>query len=113
MQDFTGGRPRKGSKPNPADQNARFTGLVVDDDDPDVAALKNSIADSLAPMGVTSITFTEPGEITDARNQIRGREDAYMHVSDGTYHGCLCGYTVQRNAPSGAPECPVCALLDA
>ncbi|MGW0881335.1 hypothetical protein [Streptomyces sp. NPDC002671] len=113
MQDFTAGRPRKIPKPNPANQNVTFTGLDVDDDDPNVAALKKSIAGNRAPMGVSSITFAEPGEITDARNRIRGREHAFMHVSDGTPHGCLCGYTVQRAAPSGAPECPVCALLDA
>ncbi|MDX3275573.1 MULTISPECIES: hypothetical protein [Streptomyces] len=113
MQDFTAGRHRRSPKPNPANQNVTFTGLDVDTYDPNVAALKKSIAGNLAPMGVNGITFAEPGEITDARNQIQGREDAYMHVSDGTFHGCLCGYTVQRDAPSGAPECPVCALLDA
>lgn len=113
MQDFTSGGTRKNPKPGPADQNVGFTGLGVDGDDPDVATLKNAIAGNLAPMGVTDVTFVEPGEITDARNQIRGREDAYMHVSDGTFHGCLCGYTMQRAAPSGAPECPVCVLLDA
>ncbi|MFD8609444.1 hypothetical protein [Streptomyces sp. NPDC059631] len=113
MQDFTADRPRRGPKPNPATQHVTPTGLDVDADAPNVAALKNSIAGNLAPMGVNGITFAEPGEITDARNQIQGREDAYMHVSDGTSHGCLCGYTVQRDAPSGAPECPVCVLLDA
>ncbi|MEH0432210.1 AAA family ATPase [Streptomyces turgidiscabies] len=113
VQDFTAGRPRRSPKPNPANQNVTFTGLDVDAYDPNVAALKKSIAGNLAPMGANGITFAEPGEITDARNQIQGREDAYMHVSDGTSHGCLCGYTVQRDAPSGAPECPVCVLLDA
>ncbi|WP_371793099.1 hypothetical protein OG285_32740 [Streptomyces sp. NBC_01471] len=115
MQDFTAGRPRKSSKPNPANQSVTFTGLNVDDDDPNVAALKKSIAGNLAPTGANSnsITFVEPADITDARNRIRGREHAYMHVSDGTFHGCLCGYTVQRAVPPGAPECPVCVLLDA
>lgn len=113
MQDFTAGGPRKSPKPNPADQNFTFTGLDVDDDDPKVAALKKAITGNLAPTGITSVSFVEPGEIIDARNQTRGREGAYMHVSDGTSHGCLCGYTVQRNAPPGAPECPVCVLLDA
>lgn len=112
MQDFTADRPRKSPKTNPADQNVRATGLGVDDVDPDMAALRSSIAGSLAPMGITSVSFVEPPETTDARNQIRGREDAYMHVSDGTHDGCLCGYTVQRPAPSGAPECPACVLLD-
>ncbi|MFB7919521.1 hypothetical protein [Streptomyces sp. NPDC056061] len=78
-----------------------------------MADLKNAVARNLAPTGVTSITFVEPGEITDARNQIRGQEDAYTHVSDGTFHGCLCGYTVQHAAPPGAPDCPACVLLDA
>ncbi|MFJ7280870.1 hypothetical protein [Kitasatospora sp. NPDC098663] len=113
MQDFTAGRARKDPKSDSADQNVGFTGMGVDDDDPYAAALKNSIAGNLAPTGVTGITFAEPGEITDARNQIRGREDAYMHVSDGTYRGCLCGYTLQRVAPPGTRECPVCVLLDA
>ncbi|MFK0179653.1 hypothetical protein ACIQVR_27205 [Streptomyces xanthochromogenes] len=112
MQDFTSGGTRKNPKPRPADQNVGFTGLGVDGDDPDAATLKNAITGHLAPMGVTHITFAEPGEITDARNQIRGREDTYLHVSDGTSQGCLCGYTTQRAAPSGAPECPVCVLLE-
>ncbi|MFE7118846.1 hypothetical protein ACFU99_25850 [Streptomyces sp. NPDC057654] len=112
MQDFTGKGSRKASKVNSAAQNAGFTGLGVDDADADVAALKSSITRNLAPMGVNSITFVEPPETTDARKQIRGREDAYVHVSDGTYDGCLCGYTTQRPAPSGAPECPACALLE-
>lgn len=60
MQDFTAGRPRKSPKTNPADQNVRFTGLGVDDGDPDTAALKSSIAGSLAPMGNTSVSFVEP-----------------------------------------------------
>ncbi|MFD9871721.1 hypothetical protein ACFXI8_26945 [Streptomyces niveus] len=113
MQDFTSGGTSKNPKPVPVDQNVGFTGLDVDGDDPDVATLKNAIAGNLAPMGVTGVAFVEPGEITDARNRIRGREDVYLHVSDGTFHGCLCGYTLKRAAPSGAPECPVCVLLDA
>ncbi|MFE4335376.1 hypothetical protein ACFRQM_40015 [Streptomyces sp. NPDC056831] len=113
MKDFTAGRPCKSLKPNPADQNVTFTGLDVDDNDSNVAALKRSIAGNLAPMGVNGISFVEPGEITDARSQVQGREDTYLHVSDGTSHGCLCGYTLQCAAPSGARECPVCVLLDA
>ncbi|MGW6604850.1 hypothetical protein [Streptomyces sp. NPDC055036] len=112
MQDFTASGPGKSPKPNRADQNVGFNGLDVDDDDPNVTVLKKAIAGNLAPLGVTSVTFAEPDEITDARKQIRGQEDAYLHTSDGTYHGCRCGYTVQRAAPSGAPECPVCVLLD-
>ncbi|MET9661151.1 hypothetical protein [Streptomyces sp. NPDC006510] len=64
MKDFTAERPRKGSKPDQADQNAGFTGLGVDDGDPDVAALKNSIAGNLAPMGITSVTFVEPEQLS-------------------------------------------------
>ncbi|MFJ2420171.1 hypothetical protein [Streptomyces brevispora] len=113
MKDFTAERPQMGSKAEPADQNAGFTRLGADGGNPDASALKNFIAGNLAPMGVTGVTFVEPPEITDARKQIRGREDAYTHVSDGTFHGCLCGYTVQGPASSGALECPVCVLLDA
>ncbi|MFD7541244.1 hypothetical protein [Streptomyces sp. NPDC059819] len=113
MQDFTSNRARRNPKPGPAGQNVRYTGLGIDGVDADAATLMNAIAGNLAPMGVTGVTFVEPDEITDARNQIRGREDIYMHVSDGTSHGCLCGYTVQYAAQSGAPECPVCVLLDA
>ncbi|MFC9755161.1 hypothetical protein [Streptomyces sp. NPDC056921] len=112
MKDFTDGQPRESLKPNHGDQNVLFTGLDVEDDDPNVAVLKRSIAGNLAPMGVSGISFAEPGEITDARSQVRGREDLYIHVTDGTYDGCLCGYTVQRPAPSGAPDCPACVLLD-
>ncbi|MEU7156084.1 hypothetical protein AB0A98_06515 [Streptomyces chrestomyceticus] len=113
MQDFTSSGTRANPKPGPADQNVGFTGLGVDGDDPYVTPLRNAIAENFASMDVTDVTFVEPGEITDARNQIRGREDTYMHVSDGTFRGRLCDYTVQRAAPSGAPECPVCVLLDA
>ncbi|MFD4948871.1 hypothetical protein ACFWNT_41800 [Streptomyces sp. NPDC058409] len=113
MKDFTDGRSCKSLKPNAGDQNVPFTGLDVEDNDPNVAVLKRSIAGNLAPMGVKGISFVEPGEITDARNQVQGREGIYLHVSDGTSHGCLCGYAAQCAAPSGARECPVCVLLDA
>lgn len=113
MRDFSAERPRKYPQPEPAVRKAKVPGPGADAAAPNTANLKDSITANLAPMGITSVTFTEPPEITNGRNQIRGQEDAYQHVTDGTDDGCLCGYTAQRPAPRGAPECPVCVLLDA
>lgn len=111
MEDFTVGGSRKPPQPGarktvpgPGDATAAAQ---------NVAELKDFITANLAPTGVTSVTFIEPPEVVQARNQVRGHGDDYLHVSDGTYDGCLCGYTAQRLAPTGAPECPVCLLLDA
>ncbi|MBK3582517.1 hypothetical protein JHN49_01835 [Streptomyces sp. MBT57] len=112
MEDFTAGGSRKPPQPE-----ARKATVLGPGDDAaaaqDAAELKDFITANLAPTGVTSVTFIEPPEIVQARNQILGHEGDYLHVSDGTYDGCLCGYTAQRLAPTGAPECPVCLLLDA
>lgn len=113
MRDF---RPEGQRKYPQLESEVRETGVTGSGADaaaPNVANLKDSITANLAPMGITSLTFTEPPETTDSRNQIRGQEHAYLHISDGTADGCLCGYTPQRPAPAGAPDCPACVLLDA
>jgi hypothetical protein len=95
-----------------ADRGFCFNGLNTDDDTAATVALKDSIAGMLGPMGITGVSFVEPKEITDARSWIQGRENTFMHVTDGTPTGGLCGYIAQNPPPPGAPGCPVCDLLD-
>jgi hypothetical protein len=118
MHDFRPAKPDKNQRyapsasPGSREDGFSFNGLDPDDGDPTVASLMDAVSGVLGPMGVRSVSFAEPDEITDARGRTRGREHAYLHISDGTPNGCLCGFTVQNIAPSGTPECPVCVLLD-
>lgn len=120
MRDFRSSKAKKDSKPDqsrswsgrPADRGFSFSGLNTDDDSAATVALKDAIAGMLGPMGINGVNFVEPKEITDARAKIQGCENSFMHVTDGTPTGCLCGYIVQNPPPVGAPECPVCDLLD-
>ena len=119
MRDFTSGSDKKNSDPeksqqpsNPAEATFTFNGVSIDDDQAATGILKKSISGLLGPTGVSGISFAEPKEIVDARARIRGREDTFMHVTDGTPAGCLCGYSVQHAPPRGTLECPVCEILD-
>lgn len=120
MRDFRSRKTKKNSEPGRsssssgthADRGFCFNGLNTDDDTAATVALKDSIAGMLGPMGINGVSFVEPKEITDARARIQCRENTFMHVTDGTPTGCLCGYIVQNPPPPGAPECPVWVLLD-
>jgi hypothetical protein len=119
MHDFTASKAEEnfepdqsGSQLHPADRDFRLNGLNTDADSAMIVALKDSIADTLGPSGISGISFVEPQEITDARARIQGRESTFRHVTDGTPTGCLCGYATQKIPPRGAPGCPACELLD-
>lgn len=118
MRDFTSGKSKNSSpgesssSSTAANPGFTFNGLSPDDDTTAVGALQNAIAGKLGPLGVAGISFVDPPELIDARARIRRRENTFMHISDGTSTGVLCGSIIQ-NAPSpGSPECPVCEILD-
>ncbi|WP_328990419.1 hypothetical protein OG394_29585 [Kribbella sp. NBC_01245] len=96
----------------PADTGIVFDDAASADDLSASGILKKSISDMAGPHGIRSITFVEPQEIVDARAHIRHRENNFLHVTDGTPDGCLCGYRAQHAPPKRAPDCPVCQLLD-
>ncbi|MFK4087269.1 hypothetical protein ACI2LF_24390 [Kribbella sp. NPDC020789] len=119
MRDFTSRSDIENSNPGPSRQSsddaepATFSnGVKIGGDQTASGILKKSISSLLGPLGVSGVSFAEPKEIVDARAHIRGRENTFMHVTDGTPTGSLCGSTVQHAPPQGAPACPVCELLD-
>lgn len=78
MHDFMSSKAKKNSEPDqssssssPADRGFCFNGLNADDDTAITVALKDSIAGTLGPSGISGISFVEPEEITDARARIQ------------------------------------------
>lgn len=119
MRDFTSSRDKRNSASDqsqipssPAESSFSFNGVNADVDPTDIGVLKKSISNTLRPQGISGISFVEPKEIADARARIRHRENTFMHVTDGTPTGSLCGYSIQHAPPPRAPDCPVCELLD-
>lgn len=119
MRDFTSRSDIENQNPGQSQQSSDdaepttfSNGVKIGANQTASGILRKFISSLLGPLGVSGVSFAEPTEIADARAHIRGRENTFMHVTDGTPTGCLCGFTVQHAPPQGAPECPVCELLD-
>lgn len=119
MRDFTSSCNKRNSTPDQSQMPSKTpesdfsaNGLNADNDQTDTGVLKKYISNVLRPQGISSVSFVEPKEIADARAHIRHRENTFMHVTDGTPAGSLCGYSIQHAPPQRASDCPVCELLD-